>query len=602
MKARLAVAVVILTAAFFAAWTHGTPTGPIITSINQNQGTTAGGNAVVITGSGFTHANALHFGATSAGTAWWINSDSSITVSTPAASAGTVDITVSNPSGTSSRTAADQFTYVTPSGIPTVTSISPNSDIPTIAGQDGASIVGTNFTGATTVSFGANTATFSVANSTNIEVAIPSGTGTVHVTVTNGSGTSVGTNADLFTYSTSLPTIPSIPATASRPSYNTGNGFFVVGRGIYDANGNLFTPVGANRLHYDNSEEERFATGLNAERVQPYFLTSSTFNSSAQAGLMADAITNFVVPIATIFYTNFNTSTQTTNTVDIPSLQAAYGFFANNATNWTNTTIPGTSFTGNQILWFDLANEWGPCTNITLSSSPPGSPGDFRTGWVGAVQAMRAAGFTAPIVADAGCAGEGADTLNQDAVAIEAADPLHNVIFAIHPYGYEWTPGAAGPIMGCGPPSCVVPIFQQSMAQLSQLTVPVIIEEFGCSQCAGNAGSSPVTSDQIIQTAMTWGMGYLAWGWDDTYGGYYCNNGAITPTCNALQMLGTDGSGNWCYKNMAGTDVTGTLSGTNVGGTYGHDVITFATYGIQAAARVASVFTGTRPAPGTCPF
>ncbi len=44
---------------------------------------------------------------------------------------------------------------------------------------------------------------------------------------------------------------PSSGGSASRPAYNTGNGFFVVGGKLYDPNGNEFRIRGVNRTHWD---------------------------------------------------------------------------------------------------------------------------------------------------------------------------------------------------------------------------------------------------------------------------------------------------------------------------------------------------------------
>ncbi|MCY0656333.1 IPT/TIG domain-containing protein, partial [Klebsiella pneumoniae] len=65
---------------------------------------------------------AVRFGATTA--TYTINSNTQITATPPAGSAGTVNVTVTTVGGTSATSAADQFTYVP---APTVTSISPTS-------------------------------------------------------------------------------------------------------------------------------------------------------------------------------------------------------------------------------------------------------------------------------------------------------------------------------------------------------------------------------------------------------------------------------------------------------------------------------------------
>src|SRR5208283_1873507 len=110
-------------------------------------------------------------------------------------SAGTVDITVTTPSGTSATSAADQFTY---DPIPTVTGISPAAG--PIAGGTTVTVTGTGFTGATSVKFGSNAATSYVVNSaTSITAVSPAGSaGTVDITVTTPGGTSATSASDKF--------------------------------------------------------------------------------------------------------------------------------------------------------------------------------------------------------------------------------------------------------------------------------------------------------------------------------------------------------------------------------------------------------------------
>ena len=83
---------------------------PIVTGVSPNTGGTVGGTSVTITGSFFTGATAVHFGANAA-VAFTVNSDTQVTATSPAAPSGTGDVTVTGPGGTSATTAADQFTY-----------------------------------------------------------------------------------------------------------------------------------------------------------------------------------------------------------------------------------------------------------------------------------------------------------------------------------------------------------------------------------------------------------------------------------------------------------------------------------------------------------
>jgi hypothetical protein len=167
---------------------------PVVTAVTPNAGPVAGGTVVTVTGSGFTGATSVTFGGV-AGTSLSVVNDTSLLVTTPAHTAGTVDVIVTTPLGTSANTAADNFVFG--SG-PVISSLSPTSG--PIAGGTVVTITGTGFTGATSVSFGGTTATPTVVNDTSLTVVTPAhANGDANVTVTTPVGTSA---AVTFSYGT----------------------------------------------------------------------------------------------------------------------------------------------------------------------------------------------------------------------------------------------------------------------------------------------------------------------------------------------------------------------------------------------------------------
>ena len=84
---------------------------PAVTGVSPNNGASAGGDSVVITGSGFTGATAVDFGAGNPAATFTVDNDTQITVTSPPGS-GTVDVTVTTSGGTSATSIADQYTYV----------------------------------------------------------------------------------------------------------------------------------------------------------------------------------------------------------------------------------------------------------------------------------------------------------------------------------------------------------------------------------------------------------------------------------------------------------------------------------------------------------
>ena len=78
----------------------GTTPAPTVTALNPTHGLAAGGNSVTITGTNFTGATAVNFGANAA-TAFTVVNATTITATAPAGTAGTtVEVTVTTPSGT----------------------------------------------------------------------------------------------------------------------------------------------------------------------------------------------------------------------------------------------------------------------------------------------------------------------------------------------------------------------------------------------------------------------------------------------------------------------------------------------------------------------
>ena len=90
------------------------PSPPAISSISPPSGSTLGGTAVQISGSGFAADSTVTIGGTSA-TGVVVNSDTSISAVTPVGAAGAADVVVTNDNGTA--TLSGGFTYFTPGSV-----------------------------------------------------------------------------------------------------------------------------------------------------------------------------------------------------------------------------------------------------------------------------------------------------------------------------------------------------------------------------------------------------------------------------------------------------------------------------------------------------
>jgi hypothetical protein len=166
-----------------SAFTY-TESSPTISSVSPSSGDTAGGTVVTIAGSNFVSGATVSFGGSPASNVSFV-SWTQLNAITPAHAAGSVNVAVTNPDGTSAMLPGG-FTFGTSSL--TVSSVSPNSG--DTAGGTVVTIGGSNFVSGATVSFGGSPASsVSFVNATQLKATTPShAAGSVNVAVTNPDG------------------------------------------------------------------------------------------------------------------------------------------------------------------------------------------------------------------------------------------------------------------------------------------------------------------------------------------------------------------------------------------------------------------------------
>ena len=449
--------------------------------------------------------------------------------------------------------------------------------------------------------------------------------GTYSGIIVSASNSTSTASLPAFSITVTPPTGPgSTPApaadTATRPSYNTGNGFFVLNGRLYDPNGHEFRIRGVNRLHWDSNSAAGIArSAANTVRWTIDFQRDAMTNVSL---VQTQSIADKEVPIVGNWSGTCNTDPAILSTI---------------VDNWTSQAPQWTTL--NHYLIVNVANEWGPA-NSTV----------WRDSYISAIAKLRAAGYTGPVLVDSGGCGQDDADLIKYSQAVFDSDPERNVMFAVHLYGGTNAYSATIQSVRKGNPTVVtlssnspthpfaprfnganntysgVSAYQISGAQglvqlngtqpaptnvggvagawtitlsvdstgwadytgggtivdyngnyalriarlaaLSQTTGAVyIIGEFGPGK---NIGPSPtlVTPDQIITAAEQNGIGWLAWAWDD----------------NDLANCSADN--NWfsmTYKCGAYTqpsDLTG----------YGQDIVLSTTHGLSVLAKPASIF------------
>ena len=216
---------------------------PALTSISPGRGSTNGGTSVTINGSGFYGGTAscnikdVRFGTVSA-TGPFSCADGQVVLTTPAHTAGTVDVSVFTDGGGSpvSNGTSDDFEFVAP---PSVSGVAPNRG--PMAGGNSITITGSGFFGNTTacdiskVAFSGGsevdaTGPFTCTNTQVTVTAPPDSAGVKDISVTTTGGNSPIVAADHYTY-VAPATVTAVspiagPTTGGNTVTVTGTGFY----------------------------------------------------------------------------------------------------------------------------------------------------------------------------------------------------------------------------------------------------------------------------------------------------------------------------------------------------------------------------------------
>ena len=193
-----------LTARSSNAGAVGPTIAPTVSSVVPAFGPPAGGTRVTINGMNFTEdeTTSVTFDGMPAASSR-VLSGSTMTVTSPAHTAGPVNVQVVNRNGV--VVAAGAFTYYTTGTVgpaPTLTTIFPGSG--STRGGTPVTVIGSGFTPGTEVSFGALKGAVTFINATTLRVLTPAaGTGAVNVSVANGATVATLTNA--FSYVATTP-------------------------------------------------------------------------------------------------------------------------------------------------------------------------------------------------------------------------------------------------------------------------------------------------------------------------------------------------------------------------------------------------------------
>ena len=282
--------------------------------------------------------------------------------------------------------------------------------------------------------------------------------------------------------------------TVSRPSYNssTSNGFFVKNGLIYDPNGYWVHLNGLDRTHFDSntwaSGANGGSSGANIVRMFNDLYDSPSYGNSmavvaaqntpnGQIGILsmgtvpafmgAGTVSGTVLTVTSVAYgslavgqtinltalpygttiSSFGTGSGGTGTYNLSgsgTVGTATQFVATTTGTSGDTSLTDLALVGDywvqmepvyasyqSDIFINIANEWGgytyPAGTITYAQ--------WESAYESIVSSMRTAGYTCPLVIDIMQYGQDFTAFSGGyAAAVEAADPLQNVIFDVHLY------------------------------------------------------------------------------------------------------------------------------------------------------------------------
>lgn len=326
---------------------------PTVSGISPIEGPDSGGTSVTVTGTDLADATSVKFGGTTVLAANFTSVNATtIVVPSPVHAAGTVDVTVVTPSGTTDATASTRFTFFDSTSAPTVTSLSPA--LGSESGGTAVTVTGTGFTGATDVTFGGVSGTgLTVVNDRTITVTSPvHGFGTFDTLVVTNHGTSSGAgSADDFTFvaTAAAPVIGGLTPTRGPSSGGTAVTITGVGfTGVIGAAGVTFD--GANAASYSVDSDTQITAISPAHAAGPFDVIVT------RVGLPS-------VPDANSTFTF----------VDAPTITAALSPTSGPMTGGTTVTVTGTDFFGATGVTFggDAGTDLSVTSDTVLTVKTP---------------------------------------------------------------------------------------------------------------------------------------------------------------------------------------------------------------------------------------
>jgi mannan endo-1,4-beta-mannosidase len=337
----------------------------------------------------------------------------------------------------------------------------------------------------------------------------------------------------------------------TRPSYNTGSGFFVSSGKIYDANGNEFIIRGTNYEVWSSPTDQANAiAGMNNARLNTARLNLTQGTGAGTETFNADTAQRFIdggivpIPVVISLDGSWTDPSITTCKNDPALITAAVDNWVGPQRDWLVAK--------ERYIMLDIANEWGDPNTA------------WRDTYITAITRLRNAGIKALVLIEIGgeCS-QNAQSVESWGQAIMDADPQHNIAFEVKNYAFWLNPGdpAAGSWNNPFPDERQPYDMSNELGRLKATGLPLVIGEY-CGWHGGGDGTCAYDLIPALSTYEAQGIGYMSWEWMNVHASF------ATVTLNNVYNSSSDLS------------------------SWGRVTIEDPTWGSKARAQKATIFTG----------
>jgi hypothetical protein len=248
------------------------------------------------------------------------------------------------------------------------------------------------------------------------------------------------------------------------------DGFYTEGGRLFDAYGNDFVIRGVNNAHawYDGYAEYRAWGALDNIASYGTNTVRVVWETTGETILLADILYRIVelqmIPMVELH--------DVTGARDSALLMQMAEYLVREDVKEVLQNF-------REYLLINIANEWS-------------GGEEYAATYQSAIELIRGNGINHTLVIDANGYGQAAQTIFDNADALLAADPEHNLLFSVHMYTNYSTPTQV----------------DAALNQAVDLSIPLIVGEFG-----PELSGTDVAWEQILATCTGLGLGYIPWSW-----------------------------------------------------------------------------------------